>query len=591
MQSNPEQIKKIALIVYFFINSKSVEFSLAKKQIEKILGYRMNHDYFKKYYNEALSVLQESNVSFSDENITPSKVKQIEIKDSKKAVQQECKNECIDDNFYNDSFYTEETLFVEDYSIKNENNATQAIHNDIDELFSTPVAEFQPKPPIEKTDEFEEASVSVDYTNDKEEVPEIFETIHSEKNEVVSDTNSQEIAISPKTFIDKTKIKKKAKHKEVIEVEIVDTIKEDGYKYYDFMDTKVWIDFEKFDGWLKKKYNTDSIEDIDYKLRWYENLLLLNVYYNELIEKNNTELISLLRENSVKESIYGAPCIRNIKKEHGGNFAEFSKEYPDFKESKDIKNEDNFWIITEWKKGTATRKYLDTFIGKIKREILEEYEGISEKEIEDTIDVALSNWERDVSKIRTRSDNFKFVDVIEFTGCDIDLVYHIDYIQSFLPEKALLNYVPPMSLEDDYSELLSIPHGESLKERIKNLMYVLFRSVVKEEEPKTRLWQLSRKIYKDEKLRKYWREEIFLLKDGEFGSSDIEENDKIFEEVLDEVVSLNAQLMRAYYKWTKYSDFINKQEKWVFEYNKVILESKKEIILKEFEKNGISLQK
>ncbi len=60
---------------------------------------------------------------------------------------------------------------------------------------------------------------------------------------------------------------------------------EDGYKYYDFMDTKVWVDFDKFDRFLKKKYNTDSVEDVDYKLRWYENLLLLNVYYNEMMEK------------------------------------------------------------------------------------------------------------------------------------------------------------------------------------------------------------------------------------------------------------------------------------------------------------------
>lgn len=223
--------------------------------------------------------------------------------------------------------------------------------------------------------------------------------------------------------------------------------------------------------------------------------------------------------------------------------------------------------------------------------MLEEYKGISEKEIEDTIDVALSNWERDITDVRTRSDNFEFVDLIEFTGCDIDYVYGVDYIQTFLPEKVLLNYVPPMSLEDDFSELLSAPQGDNFKERVKNLTYIMFRSVVKEDEPKTRLWQLSRKIYKDEKLRKYWKEEIFLLKDGKFSSGDKEEDDKILEEVLDEIVTLNGQLMRTYYKWTKYSDFISKQEKWVFEYNKTILESKKDIILKEFEKNGISLQK
>ena len=573
---------KIAYIVYLLLkNSTATKYGISKELSNKS-GYKISYEYFDGLYREAMETIQKSPMFSCSE-----KSKQDSKNSIEPVAQTDVKRTSVENQNTPQNDFIGEPLFVEDYSTVVENPQQEHSQIDIDELFSAPVPEFS-----KESDSQDASEQTVDYTNDKDEVPEIFApAVEEDEVEVVSDTNSTDVATVPKTSIDKTKIKKKSKSKEVVEAEIVDTVAEDGYKYYDFMDTKVWVDFDKFDRFLKKKYNTDSVEDIDYKLRWYENLLLLNVYYNEMMEKNNAELISLLKENGIEESIYGAPCIRDIKREYGGNFAEFSKEYPDFKESKDIENEDVFWTITEWKKGTATRKYLDPFIGKIKREILEEYDGISEKEIEDTIDIALSNWERDITDVRTRSDNFEFVDLIEFTGCDIDYVYSIDYIQTFLPEKVLLNYVPPMSLEDDFVELLSAPQGDNFKERVKNLVYIMFRSVVKEDEPKTRLWQLSRKIYKDERLRKYWREEIFLLVDDKFGSGDIEKDDKVLREMFKELVTLNAQLMRTYYKWTNYSEFINTQEKWVFEYNKTILESKKDIILKEFEKNGISLQK
>jgi len=579
--------EKIAYIVYLMIREKTLNKYQLRQQLSSLVGYNLRYEYFKKYYNKALLVLQEGNVTFSDESDNTPKTNSTEIKDSKKVILKEHKNEDVNHNIHSDFFSSEEPLFIEDYFLEND-NATQTIQNDIDELFSSPVSEFQNQPAVEQKAEDEKISTSqeeqipnIDYTNDKEEVPEIFEPMQAEQDEAVSDTNSK--SEDEERPFDKSKVKRKKPlaKKETLEVELVDENIGDGYKYYKFMDVKVWFDLDKYSSHLKKELRVTDESDIEYTRDWYANLLLLNVYYNEYFEKENPKLFEQLREHGIEENIYGAPVLKNIHDKYS-NFVEFSEEYPDFKNSKSIKSEDVFWIITEWKKGTATKKYLDSFIGKIKRTILEEYDGVSEKDIDNTIDTALIKWERDIVDVRTRSDNFQFV------GDEVFDLHHFDYLQEFLPERILLNYEPPMNIDDDFSLLLSRPQGKNLYERTLEIAYILARSKI--DDSKTRLWKMNMKIYKDEELKRFWREEVFLIKEGVFGSSDLYENEDEFRRVTKEIQTWNARMWsKNYQNGNQYKDFIKKQEKWVFEYNKEVLESKKEIILQEFEENGISI--
>jgi hypothetical protein len=570
---------KTAYIVYLMVKGKTLSKYHLRRKLKPMIGYTLRYEEFIKKYDEALLVLQESNVTFDDDSISSSKAKQAEKKDSKNTIQQEYKHDRIADNFYDDSFRSEEPLFVEDYSLKNESNNTQTVHDEIDELFSTPTAEFQTVSPLEQNNEAKEKTSNSDYTNDKEEVPEIFETSISGKSEVVSDTNL-EITNGGKKLFDKSKVKRK-KDVQKKSVEIIDKNIGDGWKYYDFMDTKVWFDLDKCSSHIKKELRVTDENDFEYMRDWYANLLLLNVYYNELFEKENTKLLEQLKEHGIEEDKYGAPVLKNIHRKYS-NFEEFSQEYPDFKNSKSIKDEDIFWIITEWEKGTATRKYLDYFIGKIKRTILEEFDGVSEKDIDAIIDTALMKWERDITDVRTRSDNFQFV------GNEVHELHYFDYLQGFLPEKVLLNYEPPMNIDDDFSLLLSRPQGDSIYERIVEIAYVLARSKI--DDSKTRLWKMNMKIYKDEELERFWTEEIFLIKDGIYGTDDLLKNREKFRDAARTIQRWNAQInFRNYQNGIKYKDFIKKQEKWVFEYNKNILESKKQIIIQELEESGISI--
>ena len=83
-------------------------------------------------------------------------------------------------------------------------------------------------------------------------------------------------------------------------------------------------------------------------------------------------------------------------------------------------------------------------------------------------------------------------------------------------------------------------------------------------------------------------EEIFLIKDGVFGSSDFSKNQDEFRSVAKKIQTWNARIYsRMYQNGNRYKDFIKEQERWVFEYNKNILESKKQIIVQEFDENGI----
>jgi len=531
---------KIAYIIYYVLREKSFTKNKIRRLLEAKIGYSLNYSTFQKLYNEAMETIQKSPMFSNVE-----KSMQVLENSTNLIVQTNTKTTSVENQNTPQNDFVEEPLFVEDYSTVVETPQQEHPQIDIDELFSAPVRE----------------------------------------EEIVSDTNSTEVATVSKTSIDKTKIKKKAKSKEVVEAEIVDTVAEDGYKCYDFMDsepTRVWIDFDKFQKYLFEKYDVDKNSkgfNHLYQLDWYSNLLLSNVYFNEVVEKKFGDFFQFLKKDKrIYTDRFSALLMKHIQ-EKGSNFLKLSEEYPDFKESQDIQNSDMFWIIDEWKKGTGSKKYLDTFIGNSKRTILEEYDGVSEKEIDMMIEKALGNWE-------LKEEDIHLPDIkLQFVSEKIYDIEEYDYIEGFMPEKMLLNYKPPMSADDDFSELISRPTGENEIVRANEIGYILVRSEFVSE--KTSLFYLWNEIYDNPELERIYREDVFLLKEGFYTTGDINEDKKESIRLLKEIGKWNKGVIDSYRDWELYRSYIENQERIVFEYNKSVQESKKRAIRKEFEENGI----
>jgi len=532
---------KTAIIISIIVENRKTKIGFVYKKFNDFYKYRFNYDNFKKHYNEAIKLLNtynEFDYKYAKTDIkealkSPAVVIKKEVeKSTPKIIKSE--NSIGDLNGFLD----------EDFEVPTDEVRT-LFENNSESISINNVFENQKEPILKEEN----------YMNDDVEVPLIFNEANTKLEEVV--ISNQIVPVSIKDI----KVRRKKKIEEKIEkVEKVEIVKDEGFVDLPEYNETVWYDIAKFKYHLLEKGYREERDD--YKRIYYQNMVMMNILSNKEIEINNPEIIDFKKENGLKECDFGASRINEIKDNYC-TFKYLSDEYPDFRESKYLKDKKYFEIIMEWEEGTATRNYLDKFIGKIKKEIFENYDGVSDEQIEVIINNALSKWKRKKEDVRTRSDCFAFIK-------NTEAVNAFEEENVYMPYDVWFNNDIPLKVEDGI-EIFNETDGD-----IFEIGLILFRTNYK------KIKKLLLNFDEDEELKKMWVYDIYKFKLEDFNSSFDEAYKYMLIFIKDKYNHTFKIFVHDYMNYTPYVDLLKLQDDWIFNYNKNILDSKKEAIILEF---------
>ena len=327
---------------------------------------------------------------------------------------------------------------------------------------------------------------------------------------------------------------------------------------------RIWHNIAEFKNYLikEKKYRED---EHTYFLELNENILELNMRNNIVFDKENSEFKKQLAKAGVMEGRYGANCIYNGE-DDSRYLNTFSKNYHDFIESEKYKREGKLEIIKEYKKGEATRDYLDMFIDEIKDGINNSDIKLSEDDIENQIDESLGNWARDIKDVRTRTDDFEFIKETYVSAFYENENYYMPYSEWFR------NDFPKSADENVYDYFTEDEIGDYGKIK-KYFLRVPFRKL--HEFTKNGIEDDVIRFYVDKVLKRNYNN------DDEYKQA-VERVERLFSDAVDSTLNIRVD---CYKNKIAIGDLMYKQDSWIFEYNKGVLESKKEIIREGFKSN------
>lgn len=362
-----------------------------------------------------------------------------------------------------------------------------------------------------------------------------------------------------------------SKKQEKIE-NINDNKRKDIYTIYN---EKAYYNFDLFDKEIVKKIYEIIPRASNYTIPYNKNKILLQKLANDEIEKKHKDLIEELKNNGVKISEFGFSRIYDIKKSWCDFNLSYSIKYPDFVNSEAIKGKDYFEIILEYKKGSATKDYLDLFL-KEQREIYKHY--IPLNRFEEIVDEALANWSIDIKDVRIRTPEYEsFFEKVPYAP-----VYEKEEINKFIPEPLWTTNELKFDIRED----------EKIFSKIDGLrsFYQVFLKVKKSSvnELFKRIKESRDKENKDLEFLSFWFE-VFkkFEKDLEKKDINVKEDLQLFIDcVRKRTLEINNFYDNCYNSALKLQNLVYTQELWIFEYNKNILESKKRII-KQYLENSI----
>ncbi len=365
-------------------------------------------------------------------------------------------------------------------------------------------------------------------------------------------------------------INSQKKYKNILTPFIVPNIKrEDTYIIHNRV---AYFNIDIFDDNIKKDIYDIVPNASNYTLPYNKNKILLQALAKKEINEYARDLITELKENNLAISEYGFFRIYDIHK-NWSNFSNFSIEYRDFIDSKFIKENDYFEIILEYKKGTATRNFLDVFL---KEQQYKYFDVLHEDEFEAIVDDALFNWERDIKDIFISSPDY----INFFKGVIYAPVFDENIIKKFIPEFYWIEHKITFDINEDKKVFDNI---NSLRE-----YYQIFLKTNIEDS-----YELLKRLRenKDKELILFWFN-IFIRFEKSLLNINIDtENGFIafLSCIRTRINEVNDFFKNSFNSALKIEKLIYEQEKWIFEYNKSILESKKKIILnalEEYTKNS-----
>ncbi len=355
-------------------------------------------------------------------------------------------------------------------------------------------------------------------------------------------------------------------YKKVINPFIIPKIKREDK--YIICDKVAYYNINMFDDEIKKTIYNISPKANNYSLPYNKNKILLQKLALDEIKDYAKDLIKDLENNNREINYNGFSRIYDIHKNWSNFESAFSIDYRDFINSKAIKEKDYFEIILEYKKGTATRDYLDLFLAEQKNKYSE---ILHDDEFEAIVDNALYEWERDINTVYISSPNNN---INFFKGVPNAPVFSSDEIKSFIPEHIWIENKISLDVNIDKNTFDKI---QTLRE-----YYQVFLKTNIEDS-----YSLL-KVLKDNKnveLKLFWFN-IFSRFEKSLNDIDVEtiKGFDIFIDIARKRTSeLNDFYKNSFNSSLKIETIVYEQEKWIFEYNKSILESKKMSIKKALE--------
>lgn len=336
---------------------------------------------------------------------------------------------------------------------------------------------------------------------------------------------------------------------------------------YIFFNQTVYYNINKFDENIKKEIYDIIPHASNYSLPYNKNKILLQVLAKNEIYDYAKDSIDDLKSKGIQLDNFVFLRIYDIHKNWSNFKSSFSIEYKDFLESDSIKSKDYFEIILEYKKGTATREYLDLFLKEQKNKY---FDLLHEDEFEAIVNEALCNWERKIDDINIsipiNNDFFKntpYAPIFE------------DEILKFVPEHEWIKHKITFNIEEDEEIFGSIA---SLRDYYKIFL-------------KTNLLDTYQLLYKirdrnlDNNLLVFWFN-IFKNFEKSLNGLNINEEDGYLEFlrcIRKRTSEINDFFKNSYNSSSKIESVVYEQEKWLFDYNKKILESKKRAIINSLE--------
>lgn len=379
--------------------------------------------------------------------------------------------------------------------------------------------------------------------------------LNSKKSDIYSEEQKEDNIISNDT----------KQYKKVTTPFVVPNIqREDTYKIHNKI---AYFNMDIFDENIKKEIYEIIPNASNYSLPYNKNKILLQLLAKNEIMEYAKDLINDLKENNIAISDYGFSRIYDIHKSWSNFRSNFSLDYRDFLESKAIKEKDYFEIILEYKKGTATRDYLDLFL---KEQKYNYFDILHDDEFEVIVDNALYNWNRDIKDIVIFSpDYFNF-----FKGVIYAPVFDEKNIEKFIPEDIWIENKITFDINEDKKIFDKI---NSLKEYYQ----VLLKTNISDS------YELLKRLKdnSDKELTLFWFN-IFKRFEKNLENVDIntENGFNIFSNIARiRINDLNDFFKNSFNSPLKIEKLIYEHEKWIFEYNKSILESKKRTILEALE--------
>ncbi|KAB7891300.1 hypothetical protein [Poseidonibacter ostreae] len=326
---------------------------------------------------------------------------------------------------------------------------------------------------------------------------------------------------------------------------------------YTINNKDVYVTTEGLNNSLREQGFQIEANDKDYKLAYYKNIIGLQELANSEIEEYASELKDELLSNKQSISKYGFSRIQDIDNPLN-IFNILSKDYPDFKNSKAIKDKNYFEIILEYKKGTATRDYLDLFLEEKRSKHIDKI--FTEEEFDYLIDEALYEWNVNINKARIRSNDMLF-----FSSSFMEFIFTKSE-SLYMPKEEWFNHKITFDLEIDKKNYAN----NQKKELFKKLLKTNHLDIAK------LIDELTNKENTD--LQNLWIVELFhydITLYNESPQKAINEVVKTLTKYRDDSSTLSEI---QYEDVSLYEKLVNAQYKWIFEYNKNILESKKNYI-------------
>jgi len=348
----------------------------------------------------------------------------------------------------------------------------------------------------------------------------------------------------------------------------------DRKEYYTIHDQIAYYNIDKFDENIKKEIYDIIPNASNYSLPYNKNKILLQSLAKNEIYNYAKDSIDELISFGINFEDFVFLRIYDIHKNWSNFKTSFSTDYKDFLESQAIKEKDYFEIILEYKKGTATREYLDLFL---KEQKYKYFDLLHEDEFEAIVNDALYNWERNKEDIPFSIPNtLDFFNDVPFAP-----VFNEKDIEKFIPEYDWVKYRITFDLDKDK---IIFDNINTLKE-----FYQIFLKTNLQDSYEL-LKRLKEETFNDE-LKLFW---FIIFKRFEKSLSNIDiHNESFYSEfikcVRTRIGEINEFFKSTFNSSSKIERFVYEQEKWIFEFNKRILESKKKAIensLKEYCKNS-----